>query len=464
MVKRLAGAATALLAAAGLSAGAAHAAYFDVTKLPKPPVTGKQIVDDNDAFATTFQGRYTGSPIELDAANFLRDEAKSLGYEANVVDFPAAANAPSGGTHAVVATRKGTTKPDESILFIGHYDQFPATVTATYDNGSGTNMLRELARSFAQVKTNRTITFAWYNGEEEGALSSGPMAKQYVAENKKVRAVLGFDMVGIAWPVSEPKAGTTCLCVWWGDGDDGFEGLLRHVNFNLLGFPDEEGKVQVVGVNDRNSDEASWDGEGYPTLRWAGMRTASSYPEYHMPGDNLDAMIASAGTRENLDAGSYNTLMSAYTTALLLDNEMPAAKAATENHGATVRFDASGSADPDGAPATFTWDFGDGATGSGPIAEHTFTKNGTFAAKLTVGDNLHQQVTDTITVPVTVAGIAGPAKVKPSCTTTARKIKNAKKRKAALKKCARAACTAKAKKIKNAKKRKAALKRCAKLK
>jgi hypothetical protein len=463
-MKPFAGAIALSIAVAMATAGTAHAAYFDVAKLPKPPVTGKQIVDDNDSFATTFTGRYTGSPIEMDAANFLRDEAKGLGFEAEVLDLPAAAGAPAGGTRAVVATRKGTTKPDESLIFIGHYDQIPGTVSATYDNGSGTNMLRELARTFAQIKTNRTVTIAWYNGEEEGALSSDPHAKQYAAEGKKVRAVFGFDMVGIAWPVTNPVAGTTCLCTWWGDGDDGFEPILRHVNFNVLGFPDEEGKVQVVGANDRNSDEASWDAAGYPTLRWAGMRTASSYPQYHMPQDNLDAMITEAGTRENLDAGNYNTLMSAYYTAMVLDNEMPVAAASSELHGATASFNGAGSSDPDGPVGSYAWDFGDGATATGATTEHAYTKDGSYTATLTVTDNIHPEVTAAATVPITVAGIAGPAKTaKPSCTAAAKKLKGAK-RKAALKKCAKAACTAKAKKIKNAKKRKAALKRCARRK
>jgi hypothetical protein len=460
MMKRLAAAAVSVMAMAGMASTAHAQNYFDVSKLPAPPVSGKQLVDEIDSFSTAFQGRVTGTPIEINAANFLEESAKALGYETSIVE--------SQGTRRVVATRKGTTKADEQLIFIGHYDILPQSNTAHYDNGSGTLMLNGLARAFAKVPTNRTVTFVWYNGEEEGALASDVHAKELAAAKAKIRSVFGFDMVGISYPVAAPAAGVTCLCMWWGDEDEGFEGLLKHVNFKVLGFPEGEELVSVVGANDRNSDEASFDAVGYPTLRWAGMRNAADYPEYHMPGDNLATMVEVAGSRENLEQGMFNTLNSAYRTALALDNEMPVAKA-TSSGERTVAFDGSGSADPDGPIGSYVWDFGDGTGGSGVKAEHVYAKAGTYTAKLTVTDNIHSGVTSTVLVPVTVTGSpavtpTAPIGKKPSCTTTARKIKNAKKRKAALKKCARAACTTKAKKIKNAKKRKAALRRCARRK
>ena len=452
MVKRLAVTAA---AAIGLTTGTAHAqSFFDVAKVAQPPATeGKRLVDEIDSFSNEFQGRVTGTPIEINAATRLKEIAGPLGYAVEIREL-------APGRRAVLATRKGTTKPDESLMFIGHYDILPQSNTAHYDNGSGTMMLTALARAFQNVPTNRTITFAWYNAEEEGALASEVHAQELAAAGAKIRAVFGFDMVGIAWPVANPEADVTCLCMWWGDEDEAFESVLRHVNYKVLTFPEGEGLVQVVGSNDRNSDEASFDVAGFRTLRWAGMRTAGSYPQYHEPADNLATMIEVAGSRENLEAGMYNTLRSSFNTALALDNEMPVAKA-TASGERTVAFDGSGSTDADGAVGTHSWNFGDGATGTGAKAEHTYARAGNYEATLTVTDNLHPSVTSTAIVPVTVVGSPASVKPKPSCKTTARKIKSAKKRKAALRKCARAACTKKAKKIRNAKKRRAAVKRCA---
>jgi PKD repeat protein/RNA polymerase subunit RPABC4/transcription elongation factor Spt4 len=53
-----------------------------------------------------------------------------------------------------------------------------------------------------------------------------------------------------------------------------------------------------------------------------------------------------------------------------------------------VTFDASGSKDLDGSVVAYAWDFGDGQTGTGKSAVHNYTVNGTYAAVLTVTDNL----------------------------------------------------------------------------
>jgi len=52
-----------------------------------------------------------------------------------------------------------------------------------------------------------------------------------------------------------------------------------------------------------------------------------------------------------------------------------------------VSFDASASEDPDGTTLTYSWDFGDGETGTGKITTHRYRCTGTKTVKLTVIDN-----------------------------------------------------------------------------
>ena len=71
----------------------------------------------------------------------------------------------------------------------------------------------------------------------------------------------------------------------------------------------------------------------------------------------------------------------------------------------TVDFDASGSSDGDGTIASFSWDFGDGDTGSGQTPSHTFESEGTYNVVLTVTDNQGGQATDSLVVTVGEASI-----------------------------------------------------------
>ena len=139
-----------------------------------------------------------------------------------------------------------------------------------------------------------------------------------------------------------------------------------------------------------------------------------------------------AGGREFFEAGLHNTLVSAYTTALTLDNEMPVAKGKATGSGPAVQFDATESSDPDGSVTKFAWDFGDGSTGAGEVTGHTYAKPGNYLAKLTVADNLHSQVTSSTAIPVTVTKGAA-AQRKPSCKKPRKRASKAKMR--AYKRC-----------------------------
>jgi PKD repeat protein len=55
--------------------------------------------------------------------------------------------------------------------------------------------------------------------------------------------------------------------------------------------------------------------------------------------------------------------------------------------GIPVQFDGSGSSDPDGDPITFSWQFGDGSSGSGVNPVHAYSSAGTYTVTPTVSDN-----------------------------------------------------------------------------
>lgn len=305
-------AAAALLSPLGVhAASGATAKKPTLASYPRPTVTGKQLADAVESFTTTYAHRVTGTIIQTNATTALVAELKSLGYSVEVRPYKTV-------LQAIVATKKGRTKPNEIIAFGGHFDQVPQTLSGTYDNGSGTRMVMGLARAWAKVPTNRTLQFMLFNGEEEGALASGELTADYKARGIKIKAYLGFDMVGIAWPVKKATS-INCLCIWRGSRDEDFDDLLAKVNYGFLKFPEGKTAVSLEGRNVRNSDEASFADAGWPTLRWAGLRTAADYTEYHMPGDDMTTIATMAGSRSYFEQGLRNTLLSAYYTAAALD-------------------------------------------------------------------------------------------------------------------------------------------------
>jgi PKD repeat protein len=74
----------------------------------------------------------------------------------------------------------------------------------------------------------------------------------------------------------------------------------------------------------------------------------------------------------------------------------------------SVAFNGSGSTDPDGTIAAWTWSFGDGASGSGPVISHVYTAAGFYIATLTVTDNGGASNTTSASINVTPGATGVP--------------------------------------------------------
>ncbi|MGC9444151.1 MAG: PKD domain-containing protein [Candidatus Methanospirareceae archaeon] len=90
-------------------------------------------------------------------------------------------------------------------------------------------------------------------------------------------------------------------------------------------------------------------------------------------------------------------------------NHLPVADAGPDQTAVlndTVRFNASGSYDPDGELIAFFWDFGDGSNATGLNVTHRYTENGIFVVNLTVTDNDGATGSDTCTITVNTPPVA----------------------------------------------------------
>lgn len=97
----------------------------------------------------------------------------------------------------------GKTKPDEFVVFSGHYDHIgieapvngDSIANGADDDASGTTAVIELARYFSKTKNNaRTLIFVAFTAEEVGGYGSRYFSEQLNPD--KVMAMFNIEMIG----------------------------------------------------------------------------------------------------------------------------------------------------------------------------------------------------------------------------------------------------------------------------
>src|SRR5262249_49121505 len=128
-------------------------------------------------------------------------------------------------------------------------------------------------------------------------------------------------------------------------------------------------------------------------------------------------VIDSATNAVVVPPGSYGTVAALCT--IVDDDHAPVAVTndnPTASEGTPYTFDASASYDADNDPLTFSWDFGDGSTGTGPVVTHAYADNGTYYAHLSISDGyngLSHLVTVTVQHAAPAAVVTGPTAAVP---------------------------------------------------
>ncbi|KXN68648.1 Zn-dependent exopeptidase [Conidiobolus coronatus NRRL 28638] len=152
---------------------------------------------------SNFHTRYYSSPTGLQAAQFIRDHAKSIAskYKGTIAveEFNHTWNQPS-----IIVRITGSKYPEEIVVLGAHLDSInrynPTTGRSpgADDDGSGSTLLFEVLESLVESNfvPQRTIEFQFYAAEEVGLKGSRAIARSYRQEGKNVVAMLQQDMVG----------------------------------------------------------------------------------------------------------------------------------------------------------------------------------------------------------------------------------------------------------------------------
>lgn len=101
----------------------------------------------------------------------------------------------------VIAVVPGTAVPDSFIVFTAHYDHLGQMGDGTYfpganDNASGTSMVLNLAKHYAQHPQRYSVAFICFSGEELGLIGSSYFVEHPVFPLDRIRFLVNLDIVG----------------------------------------------------------------------------------------------------------------------------------------------------------------------------------------------------------------------------------------------------------------------------
>lgn len=301
---------------------------FNVTNGSNPMVSGeywyeleRDVTDDINGY----NGRYIGggSPQLERAAEFFRGTFEEFGLEARTERYITSAPYYLSNVYIlnVLGYHWGENR-NEWIVIGGHFDVAPppsgiGAWQGAYDNTAGTCAVVSLAKGISQLKTNKTIVFALWSGEEEGLHGSRKFVEN-IPNDVTVKSYINLDMVGLAYP-SEGKK-----CYGWVFPNETEEienpDLIASINvsiFDVLRYPRDKEIFDVYEGGSSGSDHTSFYREGIPSVFF--LSGPVSY--YHDPRDTLDNMIIDAGGLDMLIAGFNTILWISFYTTIHLDND-----------------------------------------------------------------------------------------------------------------------------------------------
>ncbi|MET3978553.1 Zn-dependent M28 family amino/carboxypeptidase [Mucilaginibacter sp. UYP25] len=213
-------------------------------------------------------------------------------------------------SHNVIATLKGTAKPDETILYTAHWDHFgigkpdakgDSIYNGAIDNASGVAAILAVAKKFTlqKDKPKRSIVFLAVTAEEQGLLGSEYYGTHPVYPLNKTVADLNIDALsdfGETSNFSITGKGQNDLDDYvvaltkpkgWdvvGDENPGSGSYYRSDHFNFA-------KVGVPALDLHNGSKSIQRGEEF------GKEQAKVYNEqhYHQPSDEYSEAMDTKG-------------------------------------------------------------------------------------------------------------------------------------------------------------------------
>lgn|GEM_PF-598709 len=259
---------------------------------PITPERMSAVVGKLESFGT----RYVYTERAADAADYIEREFWALGLEPSRQDFLHNSYMMSN----VLAVLPGRNASLPALVLGAHYDSLNGTdsllnpyapAPGADDDGSGVAAVLAIAEAFSRARTERTIIFAAFDGEEVGRAGSIEFVRQARAAAPGIYAGLVFDMIGYNHRFPKVDLVTNRGSQWLA-GHSAEAGRL-----NLLGIGTEH---VVTPDNPQNwSDHVSFWEAGLPAMCFIedeNPTVDSPYfeanPNYHSAQDTLENLNA----------------------------------------------------------------------------------------------------------------------------------------------------------------------------
>jgi Zn-dependent M28 family amino/carboxypeptidase len=190
----------------------------------------------------------------------------------------------------VVGVLPGKSKPDEYVIFSGHYDHLGISArnmvgtdsiyNGANDDAAGTTAVIMLAKYFKKLNNNeRTLIFAAFTAEEMGGFGATYFSKQF--DPKQVMAMFNIEMIG-----TESKWGRNSAYITGFDKTD--MGTILQKNLEGTGFTFQPDPYPAQNLFYR-SDNATLARLGVPahTISTSKM---DNEPNYHKASDEIGTL------------------------------------------------------------------------------------------------------------------------------------------------------------------------------
>ncbi len=219
--------------------------------------------------------RHKNNPGNAVSQAYLQQKLVQFGYTPVVQAF-------SVTGHNVLVSKPGVVYPDRQVILCAHYDAMPGGISAAPaadDDGSGTAALLEAARVLKDIPFEYTLTFAFWDEEEQGLVGSAFAAGALASNDALVHGVVNMDAIAYdgngdkkARVHARPIANSLAIA------DTVFAVLNDHgIDIDLI----------LTNPGATYSDHASFWNEGYGAVLMIEEFTGDGNPYYHTMNDKL---------------------------------------------------------------------------------------------------------------------------------------------------------------------------------